>query len=298
MRGSVSETEGRGRDAGVALRCTRRGLSRGRGIPPGMDLGLKGKAAAVMAGSSGIGRACAMALAREGADVAICARREEPLRAAAKEIADATGRRATPIVADLGNARDVERFVNAAFTDLRGLHVLVVNAGGPPTGTFEQLPDEAWQAAHDLTLMSAVRAVRHALPHFRSAGGGSVVGIASTSVKQPIDNLILSNATRLAVVGLFKSLSNQYARENVRFNLVLPGAIGTDRLRQMTQARADAEGAPFERAWEERARAAPMGRLGEADEVAQAVAWLASDRARYVTGTALQVDGGLVRFPL
>lgn len=250
-----------------------------------MDLGLRGKAAAVMAGSDGLGRACAFALAREGADVAICARREDQLRATAKEIADATGAHVVPIVADVGRANDVERFINAAAADLRGLDVLVVNAGGPPKGGIEDLPDEAWLAAHELTLMSAVRAVRFALPHFRAERGGSVVAIASTSVKQPIDELLLSNSMRLAVVGLFKSLATRYAKENVRFNVALPGSMATERLKEL---------GPLE----ERAKSIPMGRIGDPQEFGDAVAWLASDKARYVTGAVLQVDGGLVRYPL
>lgn len=250
-----------------------------------MDLGLRGKAAAVMASSDGLGRASALALAREGADVALCARREEPLRATAKAIADETGVRVASIVADLSNAHDVERFVNAAAADLRGLDILVVNAGGPPKGRFEDLDDAAWLAAHELTLMSAVRAIRHALPHFRAEGGGSVVGIASTSVKQPIDNLLLSNAIRLSVVGLFKSLATQYAAENIRFNLVLPGSMAT--ARQLDVAGGDA-----------RSRGIPLGRIGEPRELGDAVAWLASERASYVTGEVLQVDGGMVKVPL
>ena len=263
-----------------------------------MDLGLRGKAAAVMAASDGLGRACALALAREGADVALCGRREDVLRATAKAIADETGRRVVPIVADVSVPHDVERFVNAAAADLRGLHVLVVNAGGPPAGRFEQLTDEQWQQAFDLTLMSAVRAIRHALPHFRTEGGGSVVGIGSTSVKQPIEELLLSNSLRLGVAGLFKTLATQYAKENVRFNLVLPGAFATERARALSRARAEKAGVTEDEAWAQRAASAPMGRLGEPDEFAAAVAFLAGDRARYVTGATLQVDGGLVRYPL
>lgn len=250
-----------------------------------MDLGLKGKTAAVMAASEGLGRAAALALAREGADVAICARREAPLRATAKAIADETGARVVPIVADLSRSADVERFINAAASDLRGLDILVVNAGGPPAGDFEKLPDEAWLAAHELTLMSAVRAIRHALPHFRTEKGGSVVGIQSSSVKQPIEDLILSNSLRLAVVGLFKTLATQHAKDNIRFNLVLPGLHATARLERLG-------------GMEERAKSIPIRRIGDPQDFGDVVAWLASDRARYVTGTTLQVDGGLVRYPL
>lgn len=263
-----------------------------------MDLGLEGKAAAVMAGSEGLGRACARALALEGADVALCGRREGPLRETAEAIAKESGRRVVPVVADVSNALDVERFINAAAADLRGLDILVVNAGGPPHGRFEQLPDEAWQAAFDLTLMSAVRGIRAALPHFRAEGGGSVVGIASTSVKQPIDELLLSNSLRLAVVGLFKSLATQYGPEKVRFNLVLPGSMATERLTDLNRARAQRLGIGEQEAWAERTRAVPLGRIGDPDELGAAVAFLASDKASYVNGVTLQVDGGLVRHPL
>ncbi|HUR68626.1 MAG TPA: SDR family oxidoreductase [Candidatus Thermoplasmatota archaeon] len=262
-----------------------------------MDLGLKGKAAAVMAGSEGIGRACAFALAREGADVAICGRREDVLRSTAKEIADATGRRVTPIVADVTVAQDVERFVNAAASDLRGLHVLVVNAGGPAPGGFEALTDAQWHATFDLTVMSAVRAIRAALPHFRTERGGSVVGIGSTSVKQPIENLVLSNALRMSVMGLFKSLSIDHAPYNVRYNMVLPGGIATERLAELVRSQAEKAGIPEDEQWARRAKSTPLARMGEPEEIADAVAWLASERAKYVTGVALQVDGGLVRFP-
>lgn len=261
-----------------------------------MDLGLKGKAAAVMAGSEGLGRASARALAREGADVAICGRREDVLRSTAKAIADETGRQVVPIVADVGDALDVERFVNAAASDLRGLDVLVVNAGGPPHGSFSTLTDEQWRAAFDLTVMSAVRAVRAALPHFRA--GGSVVAIQSTSVKQPIDGLLLSNALRMSVIGLFKSLSIEYGAANVRFNVVLPGGIATDRLKDLTASQAEKSGISMDEAWARRTRSTPLGRIGEPDEIGSAVAWLASDAARYVTGAVLQVDGGLVRSPM
>ena len=263
-----------------------------------MDLGLKGKTAAVMASSEGIGRACARALALEGADVAICGRREDVLRSTAKEIADETGRHVPAIVADVSDALDVERFVNAAASDLRGLDILVVNAGGPPHGTFESLTDKEWQAAFDLTVMSSVRAIRAAIPHFRTARGGSVVGIQSSSVKQPIENLLLSNALRLSVVGLFKSLSIEYGRENIRFNLVLPGGIATERLRDLTRAQAEKAGITEEEQWERRTRTTPLGRIGEPEEIAEAVAFLASGKASYVTGTALAVDGGLIRYPL
>ena len=263
-----------------------------------MDLGLKGKAAAVMAGSEGIGRACARALAMEGADVAICGRREDVLRSTAKALADESGRHVVPIVADVSDPLDVERFVNAAASDLRGLDILVVNAGGPPHGKFEDLRDSDWEAAFQLTVMSAVRAIRAALPHFRAEGGGSVVGIQSTSVRQPIDNLLLSNALRMSVVGLFKSLSIDHGPENIRFNLVLPGGIATDRLRDLTASQAEKNGVSEAEMWARRTKSTPLGRIGEPSEIAEVVAFLASERSSYITGATLQVDGGLVRYPL
>ncbi|HVM45072.1 MAG TPA: SDR family oxidoreductase, partial [Candidatus Thermoplasmatota archaeon] len=167
-----------------------------------------------------------------------------------------------------------------------------------PHGTFEQLKDEQWQAAFELTVMSAVRAVRAAIPHFRTEGGGSVVGIQSTSVKQPIDNLLLSNALRLSVVGLFKSLAIEYGPERIRFNLVLPGAIATDRQRDLVRSQAQKAGISEEEQLGRRTKSTPLARIGEPDEIGQAVAFLASDRASYITGAALAVDGGLVRYPL
>lgn len=251
-----------------------------------------------MAASEGLGRATALALAREGADVAICGRREDVLRATAKAIADETGRRVVPIVADVADAHDVERFVNAAALDLRGLDILVTNAGGPPPGRFEQLDDEAWRKGHELTLMSNVRAIRAALPHFRAEKGGAVIGIASSSVKQPIDNLLISNSVRLAVAGLFKTLATQYGPENIRFNLVLPGSMATERQNVLARARAAEAGISVEEALAERARAIPLGRIGDPREFGEAVAFLASERAAYITGAMLQVDGGIIRYPL
>ncbi|HVL47846.1 MAG TPA: SDR family oxidoreductase [Candidatus Thermoplasmatota archaeon] len=255
-----------------------------------MDLGLAGRSAAVMAASEGLGRAAALALAREGARVALCARRRDKLEAAARAIADETGSEVLPIVADVSRADDVARFVETAASRFGGLDVLVTNSGGPPAGRFVDFKDEDWQRAFDLVVMSQVRAVRAALPHL-ARSRGAVVAIASTSVKQPIDNLTLSNALRASVGGLAKTLSLEHARDGVRFNVVLPGSMATAR----SQARAEAAGVSFNEWAAARGREIPLGRMGEAAELGDVVAFLASPRASYVTGVSIQVDGGIVK---
>jgi len=200
--------------------------------------------------------------------------------------------------ADVSRGEDVARFVDGAAAALGRLDALVVNAGGPPPGKFADLDDAKWQAAFELTVMSAVRAVRAALPHLRAAGGGSIVAIQSTSIRQPIDNLLLSNALRMSIAGLFKTLATQHAHEKIRFNLVLPGTIATERPLALARAQAAESRRPLDAVLAERASSIPTGRLGEPGEIGDAVAFLASPRASYITGVALQVDGGIVRVPL
>src|SRR5581483_8263350 len=189
------------------------------------------------------------------------------------------GRKVHAMQADVSRGEDVARFVDGAAAALGRLDALVVNAGGPPPGKFADLDDAKWQAAFELTVMSAVRAVRAALPHLRAAGGGSIVAIQSTSIRQPIDNLLLSNALRMSIAGLFKTLATQ---------------------RPLALARAQAAESrrPLDAVLAERASSIPTGRLGEPGEIGDAVAFLASPRASYITGVALQVDGGIVRVPL
>jgi 3-oxoacyl-[acyl-carrier protein] reductase len=176
-----------------------------------------------------------------------------------------------------------------------GVDILVTNAGGPPAGGFDDTDDAGWQAAFELTLLSVVRLIREVRPHMQRRGGGAVVNLQSTSVKVPLDNLILSNAIRSGVIGLAKSLSKELASDKIRVNNVLPGAILTDRLRQFLRARAEKLGKPFDEIQRAREADIPLGHLGTPEDVANMIVFLASDRARYVTGVTVQVDGGLVR---
>lgn len=256
-----------------------------------MDLGLDGKTAAVMAASQGLGRAAAERLAAEGADVAICARTEQTLRHTADTIAKETGSEVAAIPADVTEREDVERFVDETVDRFGGLDVLVTNKGGPPHGRFGDIEDDQWTEGFELVVLSYVRAVRAALPHLKD-GGGSVVSIESTSVKRPIDGLLLSNALRPSVVATSKSLAREHADEGVRFNVVLPGSMATDRIEDLVEAEAEEAGIPFEQARAQREGQIPTGRFGEPSELGDVIAFLASDRASYVTGGVYPVDGG------
>jgi 3-oxoacyl-[acyl-carrier protein] reductase len=260
-----------------------------------MDLGLKDRVALVAASSKGLGKACAQELAREGARVVICARDPEQLVAAADEIASATGAEVLPVEADLTDHAQIRNLV-AQTLDLFGrIDVLVTNNGGPPAGYFDGFDDEAWLQAHQLTLMSAVRLIREVLPAMRAQKWGRIVNITSVSVKQPIDNLLLSNVYRPGVVGLAKTLSAQVAGDGITINNVAPGYTRTDRVLDLARARAADGEQTVEEVLTGTAADVPLGRMGQPDELAALVAFLASERAGYITGATIQVDGGYVR---
>jgi len=260
-----------------------------------MDLGLKGKTALVVAGSKGMGKACALGLAAEGARVAICARGEAALNAAAAEVVRQTGAEVLAVTADAARAEDVHRVVARTVEAFGGVDILVANVGGPPPGPFEQTTDEDWKAAFEQVHLSTVRFIREVLPHMKKRRWGRILTIQSSSVKQPVEGLMLSNGIRPAIAGMFKTLAVDLAKDGITVNLVLPGRIMTDRFIDHQTDRARRAGRTFEEQCALQATDIPAGRIGTPEEFANMVVFLASERASYVTGAVVQVDGGLIK---
>ncbi|HEX8128369.1 MAG TPA: SDR family oxidoreductase [Pyrinomonadaceae bacterium] len=260
-----------------------------------MDFGLNGRVALVAAASKGIGFASARELAREGVRVFLCSRDEERAREAARKIAAETGTQCTGVRADVTNDEDARAFVELARERAGGVDILVTNAGGPPTATFESADLEMYRRAFELNALSAVRLAQLVVPSMRAARWGRVVNITSISVKQPIEGLLLSNTVRAGLTGWAKTLSAEVAAEGVTVNNVAPGYTLTERQDELAAARAGQSGKSKEELIGMWAEQVPMRRLATAEEIAAAVAFLASERASYITGVTLQVDGGWVR---
>lgn len=259
-----------------------------------MELGLKGRVALVAASSRGLGRACAVGFAKEGADVAICGRGKEALRDAESELIE-TGVRVHAAVADLSHADDCRRFVLGAAESLGRVDVLVNNCGGPPAGAFDAFTEDQYRAALELNLFSTIRMTLAAVPLMRRRKWGRIVNLTSVAVKQPLDALVLSNTARTAVVGFAKTIANELAREGITVNTVCPGPTLTDRIQKLASQRAERDRMPVEQALQSYIVDIPMGRLGKAEEIAALVIFLASEPASFITGTTIQVDGGMVR---
>ena len=260
-----------------------------------MDLGLNNKMALVAAASRGLGRAVAEELAAEGASLVICSRSKEKISQTAKEIADSTGAKILAIAADVSKPDDVSRLTQLAIERFGRIDILVTNAGGPPAGPFASFSLEQWDAATNLLLRSVVALTQAVLPGMKERGWGRILNITSIAVKQPVDNLILSNSLRAAVTGLARTLANEIAPFGVTVNNILPGYTRTERVEELAQMMAAKQGitpAEFIARWEHEI---PMRRIGEPREFAALAAFLVSGRAGYITGTSVQVDGGWIR---
>ena len=260
-----------------------------------MNLGLTDKSIIVCASSAGLGKATALEFAREGARVMLCSRRKAELERAAADIKAATGREPLYTVVDVTKPADITRLVDATAAAFGGIFALVNNSGGPPAGTFDQFDDATWQGAFELTLLSYIRTTRAVLPHLRAGGGGRIVNFTSSSMKSPVDNLILSNTFRTGVLGLTKTLASELGRDGILVNVLGPGRIYTERLEHLDGLRAAKTGQSVEQVRTDIAQTIPLGRYGTPDEFARTAVFLASPANTYLTGQALLVDGGMTK---
>ncbi len=261
----------------------------------GMDLGLENKVAIIGGASKGLGRACAQVLAEEGAKVAICSRTAADLEQAASEIRESTGAEVMAYAADLDRLESINGLISATLEQFGGIDILVNNSGGPPLGRSATATEEQWETAVQRSLIFFGRMCREGIPHLRERGGGRIINILASTVYNPIPNLALSGATRMGVVAYSKSLADEVGRDGILVNNVCPGSILSDRMLSNVTSRANELGISVDEALAMRAADTALGRVGEPVELANLVAFLASDRSTYITGTTILVDGGLVR---
>ncbi|WP_160045344.1 MULTISPECIES: SDR family oxidoreductase [Paenibacillus] len=258
-----------------------------------MDLQLRGKKALVIASSSGLGKAIAAELVKEGADVMLSSRSDDKLQAVQQELQQLGSGQVEYYAADITIAHEVEGLIRYTAETFGRIDILVNNGGGPPAGTFESFTDEDWENAFRLNLLSYVRTIRCSLPHMKEHGG-HIVNVTSSSIKQPIPGLILSNTFRTGVAGMSKTLSQELAQYGILVNTVAPGRIATDRIRKLNENNAREKGESVQAIAEQAQREIPLGRYGEPEEFAKAVVFLLSGANTYITGSTLVIDGGLV----
>jgi 3-oxoacyl-[acyl-carrier protein] reductase len=260
-----------------------------------MDLGLAGRVALVCGSTKGLGRAVGKALAQEGARVAVNGRHQDSVERAAQQLTAETGQDVAPFAADVGVPAQAESLVGRVHHELGRLDVLFCNASGPPAAPFSHQTAEAFHRAVELNLLSAVHLARAAVPIMRKLQWGRIICLASVAAKQPLPGLILSTTARAGLLGFAKALADEVAPEGITVNVVCPGFITTERIAELTETRAARERRTSQDVMREMVEEIPLGRMGRTDELAAAVVFLASERASYITGAVLQVDGGFTR---
>lgn len=265
-----------------------------------MDLGLEGKVSLVLASSKGLGLACAKEFYREGANVIICSRSQENLEKAKNQIRSLYPGKKNEIfslVADLQYADQIEILIEKVIKEFGTIDILVHNAGGPPSAPINKITKNDWENSINLNLLSFIRITELVIPYMQKQQSGRIIAITSVSVKQPLNNLVLSNTTRLGVVGFAKTLANEYAQDNILVNVVCPGPNLTDRMKEIIKTQVETMGKSYEEIEKMWIDPIPLGRFGKPEELANLVVFLASEKASYITGTTIQVDGGFIKAP-